>query len=183
MFWYVLHIKPRREKIAILNLQRLGVEAFSPFIKNSKATYRGRETAPQPFFPGYIFCKFDLRLQYRMVNYSSGVVRVVRFGSTLAYVEEEIIESIKERTENGLVKLNPSSITMGQVVRIQEGPLKGFEAVFESYLKDSDRVAVLLRNVSYQTRVIMDVGNIDAGAPLSEEKRGFNEISHELTTI
>ena len=75
-------------------------------------------------------------------------------------MEEEIIEEIKVRTKNGLVTLNPSSITTGQVVRIQEGPLKGFEAVFESYLKDSDRVALLLRNVSYQTRVIMDGGSI-----------------------
>jgi len=160
MFWYVLHVKPRREEIAILNLQRLGVEVFCPLIKNSKATYRGRQTVSQPFFPGYIFCKFDMRLQYRMVNYAPGVVGVVRFGSTLACVEEEIIEEIKVRTKNGLVTLNPSSITMGQVVRIQEGPLKGFEAVFESYLKDSDRVSLLLRNLSYQTRVIMDGWNI-----------------------
>ncbi len=85
---------------------------------------------------------------------------MVGFGSTLAYVEEEIIESIKLRTKSGLVTFNPSSITIGQEVRIQEGPLKGFEAVFESYLKDSDRVALLLTNVSYQTRVIMDGGNI-----------------------
>ena len=160
MFWHVLRIKTRREEIATLNLQRLGVEVFCPLIKNSKATYRGSQTVPQPFFRGYIFCKFDIRLQYRMVNYAPGVVGVVQFGSTLACVEEEIIEEIKVRTKNGLVTLNPSSIRMGQVVRIQEGPLKGFEAVFESYLKDSDRVALLLRNVSYQTRVIMDGGNI-----------------------
>jgi len=161
MFWYVLHIKPRREKIVILNLQRLGVEALCPLIKDSKApSYRGSQNVPQPLFPGYIFCKFDIRLQYRMVNYASGVVGVVRFGSTLACVEEEIIESIKVRTKNGLVTLTPSSITTGQVVRIHEGPLKGFEAVFESYLKDSDRVSLLLRNLSYQTRVIMDGGSI-----------------------
>jgi transcriptional antiterminator RfaH len=46
--------------------------------------------------------------------------------------------------------------TPGQNVRITEGPLQGFEAIFERDMSDQERVVLLVRALSYQARVIVD---------------------------
>ena len=94
--------------------------------------------------------------EYRKVVYAHGVANVVMFGTTPAKVDEEIIEAIRARMNEGFVTLSPSELIPGQTVRIQEGPFKGLLAVFERELTGTQRVALLLKNVSYNARLIMD---------------------------
>jgi transcription antitermination factor NusG len=44
----------------------------------------------------------------------------------------------------------------GQIVRIHKGPFCGFEAIFEEELNGSQRVALLMKTVAFQGRVIVD---------------------------
>ena len=81
---------------------------------------------------------------------------MVTFGSVPAIVEEEIIESIKAKIQNDYVILQPTPFIAGQLLRIEEGPLRGLEAIFEKELSGQQRIALLLRAVSYQARVIVD---------------------------
>ena len=95
--------------------------------------------------------------EFRKVTYAHGVLRVVKFGAAPALVAEEIIHSIREREDNGLVVLSPSSsLKSGQVVLIDKGPFSGFEAIFEQELNGINRVALLLKTLAYQGRVVMD---------------------------
>jgi len=48
----------------------------------------------------------------------------------------------------------------GQVVRIQEGPLRGVEAVFERHIPEYQRAVLLLRAISYQAKVVVDLEDI-----------------------
>jgi transcriptional antiterminator RfaH len=108
-------------------------------------------------FPGYIFIKVDMTTEYRKVTYTQGVLRVVKFGAAPARVEEEIIESIRERIHKGFVVFQPqSSLKSGQVVRINKGLFCGFEAIFEQDLNRSQRVALLLKTVAFQGHMVIN---------------------------
>ena len=154
--WYLIHSKARQEGVAELNLGRLGVETFCPRIRALKLT-RSKTQGEEVLFPGYLFIKVDMTTEYRKVTYAHGVQRVVKFGATPAVVEEEIISSIRERVHKGFVVLPPpSSLKSGQVVRIKEGPFCGLEAIFEQELNGSQRVALLMKTVAFQGRMVID---------------------------
>ena len=160
MNWYAVNTKSRQENLAERNIQRLGLETFCPQLKQDKVIRRRRQTVIRPLFPGYLFARFNLATHYRAVNYAQGVRKIVTFGSTPEAVDEVIIESIKSRARDGFVTVQPSSFTPGQVVRIQEGPLQGLEAVFEMEMSDHQRVVILLRTLSYQARVVVPLEQV-----------------------
>ena len=162
MNWHVVHTNPRQEALVELNLQKLGVETFYPQLKQNKVIRRRRQTTIGPLFPGYLFARFNFDTQYRAVNYAQGVRKVVTCGFTPAIVDDEMIESIKSELHNGYVTLQPPQYTPGQVVRIQEGPFQGFEAVFKMAMSDHQRVVLLLRALSYQARVVVDFEHVVA---------------------
>ena len=156
MHWYAVNTKPRQENIAQWNLERLGVEAFCPQLKQNKVIRRKRQVVVGPLFPGYLFVRFNVDTHYRAVNYAQGVRGVVAFASVPAKVDEEMIESIKSRLADGCVIIHPPSFMPGETVRIQEGPFEGLEAVFEREMAAQQRVVVLLKALSYQARVVVD---------------------------
>jgi transcriptional antiterminator RfaH len=153
--WYLIHSKARQEDVAELNLGRLGVETFCP--RFGKLTRSIAQSKEEVVFPGYLFIKVDMTKEYRKVTYAHGVLRVVKFGATPAVVEEEIIDSIRDRAHNGLVVLpQPTSLKSGQIVRINKGPFNGFEAIFEQELNGAQRVALLMKTVSFQGRMVIN---------------------------
>ena len=156
-YWYAVHTKPNRENFSELNLRRLGIETFCPRFKQDKIIRRKRQTVTRPLFPGYFFARFILSEQYRMVVYAHGVKNLVAFGYSPVEVDEEIIESIKIRCKDGYVIIKDSSFVPGQVVRIQQGPLQGLEAVFQQELGDHQRAVLLLQTLSYQARITVDL--------------------------
>ena len=156
MDWYLLRSKPRQEVIAETNIQRWGVESFCPQLMQTKIIRGKKQTVISPLFPGYLFSRFNLSTDYRKVAYAHGVADVVTFGTTPARVDEEIIETIRARMHEGFVSLSPPLFISGQTVQIQEGPLKGLLAVFERELTGTQRVALLLKNVSYSARVVIE---------------------------
>lgn len=156
MNWYLVRSKPRQESIAELNLHRYGVETFCPQWKQTKLFRGKKQSVIIPLFPGYLFSKFNLDTDYRKVAYTHGVLDVVKFGTTPARVDEEIVEAIRAKTHEGFVQLLPPTFVPGETVQIQDGPLKGLLAVFERELTGSQRVALLLKNVSYNARLVIE---------------------------
>ena len=154
--WYVVNTKPRQEKTAQWHLERLNVEVFCPRLKQKKLIRRRSQEVVGPLFPGYLFARFDVDTHYRAVHYSQGVRGVVGFGSDPAKVDEEMIESIRSRLEDGCMILPSPLFKPGQMVRIQEGPFEGLEAVFEREMPAQERVVLLLKSLSYQARVLID---------------------------
>ncbi len=156
MDWYLVRSKPRQEGIAESNLHRLGVESFCPKLKQAKLSRGKKRTVIVPLFPGYLFSRFNFCTEYRKVAYAHGVLDVVMFGEYPARVDEEIVETIRARMHEGFVTYSPRSFQSGQTVQIQEGPFKGLLAVFERELTGTQRVALLLKSVSYNARVIIE---------------------------
>ncbi len=149
MHWYAVHAKPNHERQAELSLQRLGVETFYPQMKQRR-----------PLFPGYLFARLDMTVHYRAAKYARGVRNLVAFGSIPAIVDDEIIEGMRARLQDGCVTLPAPALTPGEVVRIHAGHLQGLEAVFEREMSDHQRVVLLLRTLTYQARVVLPVEQV-----------------------
>jgi transcriptional antiterminator RfaH len=160
MFWYAVKCKPRQERVAELHLKRAGIITFYPQIKEPKIVRRRRQIFINALFPGYLFAQFNVEHDYRLVIYSRGVHGVVSFGPTPAVVDEELIRALKDRLCNGYVTIPEAAFSPGQVVRIQEGPLRGMEAVFERQILGYQRAVLLLRAISYQAKVVVDLEDI-----------------------
>jgi transcriptional antiterminator RfaH len=97
-----------------------------------------------PLFPCYVFAQFDLRARYFDVKYMAGVQGIVSAGCDPLAVPIPVVEEIKRRGVNGVVKIEPKGFESGECVRIVEGPFRGFEAIFERYLSGAERAAILL---------------------------------------
>ena len=162
--WYLIHSKTRQEHVAELNLRQLGVETFCPRVNEVKWPRSKALAEGEVLFPGYLFIRADMASQFRRITYAHGVLRVVKFGATPAVVDEEIVNSIKERVHNGLVvlpKASPltsdlNSLQPGQIVHIHKGPLHGLNVIFEQELNGAQRVALLMKTVAFQGHVIID---------------------------
>ena len=112
-----------------------------------------------PLFPGYLFVRCS-PLEWRMVQYARGVRSLVLFGSGPAVVSNEIIHEISRRLQGGMVVPHTPRFAHGDVVRIQEGPLCGLEAIFEQELAGQQRAMLLMKMLASQVRVVLDLNSI-----------------------
>jgi transcriptional antiterminator RfaH len=163
MYWHAINTKCHSEQIAELKLKQLGIETFTPQIKQRKRIRRKDQTVVGPLFPSYLFARFDLMKHYRAVTYATGVKNIVSFGALPAIVDDQIVESLRSKLVDGYIVLSPPSFRHGQLVRIQEGPLQGFEALFDHEMTGQQRAVLLLRTIAYQGRVVVPMGQVVNG--------------------
>jgi transcriptional antiterminator RfaH len=158
--WYVVSTKPHQEKQAELHIKRCGIECFLPLLKESKVIRRTRKTVIEPLFPGYLFARFDIARHYRAVSYATGVRNIVEFGSGPVELDATMIDSIKERLNDGFVTPVPVSPLSGQVVRIKGGLLAGLEAVFVREMTERKRALLLLHILGIHARLTMNIDQV-----------------------
>ena len=151
--WYAIQAKVNREKDVEKRLTGLHLEVFLPWMRARRRIGSKFHWVKVPLFPGYVFSRLDMVLSGKAARYSPGVRDFLTFGNRIAEVEEPIIESLRERCPNGVALIDPVKAKPGDVVRINEGPFSGLEAIFEAKLKGSERVAVLLDILGRQTRI------------------------------
>jgi transcriptional antiterminator RfaH len=153
--WYAIQSKVNREKDVERRLKDLGLEAFLPWMRTRRRIGSRFHWVLSPLFPGYIFCRLDMVLCGKAARYSPGVKDFLKFGNRVAEVGEEIIRALRERCPDGVAEVDPVAAKPGDVVRINEGPFSGLEAIFQQKLKGSERVAVLLEILGRETRIVL----------------------------
>ena len=143
--WLTLYTKPRMERQVSEILTGKGLETYLPLIYKYSKHRRRKE--PSPFFPCYLFARVDpISPEYLSLQWTPGLRSIVRFGGKVARVPDEVITRIKER----LAQLEKSGYSesdrfkQGDRVRIEAGPLKGLEAIFDRALSAAGRVRILL---------------------------------------
>ncbi|TKB66683.1 MAG: hypothetical protein E8D52_13380 [Nitrospira sp.] len=159
-YWYAVRTKPRCEAFAETNLQRLGVEVFLPMLMEGTPMSVVNRKLATPLFPGYLFVRCAMPAQYRAVSYATGVKDVVSFGAGPSIVDDSIIDSIKGQAVNSIIEIADCALVPGKAVRIHEGPLCGLDTVFEKKLNGTSRVVLLLKALSYQARVVIDIRGV-----------------------
>jgi transcriptional antiterminator RfaH len=160
--WYAIHTHTKQEGRAESNLLAWNVETFFPkYQSKRRREFKAEPTyTVKPLFPGYIFARFDAEAMCHNIRYTRGVHSVVSIGDRPAPVDDEVISLIMSRHgEDGFIKLG-HEINLGDEVVVHDGAFRGFEGVFERRMKDSERVMILLKAVTYQFRVVLSDLNI-----------------------
>lgn len=153
--WYAIHTKPKEEARAGSNLRGWRVETFMPLIKEQRHhPFTGKAlNIVKPLFSRYIFARFSPEMSSK-IRYTRGVQTIVGYGDEPSLIDDEIIQMIKARMENGYVKIEDRFET-GDAVRIKDGPLKNFIGVFVRQTNNAYRVMVLLDTINYQPNVVV----------------------------
>lgn len=143
MNWYAIYTKPGAEDAATMLLSNAGIETFNPKIRVRKYVRKKYTEAIEQLFPCYIFASFDPDKHSHMIRYTRGVRYVVGKQHPLV-VPPDMIEAIRERMEDGVVKPETENFEKGDRVLIKEGPFKDFCGIFERNLSGRERVVIFL---------------------------------------
>lgn len=84
---------------------------------------------------------------------------LVSFGGEPANVPENLIFTLRKRLEDIAAAGGEffDGLQPGEIVRISEGPFKGYEAIFDARLPGSERVRVLLELLGSQRRIPVEL--------------------------
>ena len=146
-----------------MNLNRQGFEAYLPCYRKTRRHARRVDMVNRPLFPGYLFVRFDVeRDLWRCIRSTVGVNAIVSFGGELSPVTPSIVSGLKAREdESGAISLRPSSLKVGDSVRVAEGPFEDHICLVDQ-IDDQKRVALLLNLMGRSVRVWADVEKIAA---------------------
>ena len=151
--WYVIQTKTAKEWEVTSYLSMKELEMFSPVMEAFVLRHGQINRELKPLFPSYIFGRFDLEHDYPLVRWARGVKKVLGFGGYPESVSEQVVELIKQRTdEDGIVR-KTRRFEPNDVIRINSGPLKDLLGIFERWVSDSERVRVLLNLIGYQPTI------------------------------
>lgn len=156
--WYVIYSHPRQEDRANFNLRAWGVETLNPKLKDSRRNpyTNALIQITRSLFPRYLFARFNADELLAKVSYTRGVHSVVNFGNGPVPVNDEIIEVIRSKmSKDGLVRVE-EDFEQGDRVLIKSGPFHNFMGIFDRKIKSSDRVHILLENLSYEGHLTIE---------------------------
>ncbi len=170
--WFALMVRTGREKTATLLLENAGYECFLPVSKYTRRWSDRMKEIEVPLFPGYLFCRMDPynRLPVLM---TPGVIQIVGAGKTLIPVGEGEIAAIQRVVKNGLSTMPWPYLQVGNVARIEEGPLRGMTGIIvriKSGMKLVLSVSLLQRSVAVEVDRSW-LGGVEPKRPAAIEAR------------
>ena len=144
--WYALHSKPIKEALLWEQLSLNEIEGYYPRIRVQPANPRARKI--KPYFPGYVFGRVDLeQTNMTALWWIPGSAGIVSFDGMPSHVPEVMIAAIRRQVD----EINAAGgelfdrLKTGDVLTVQDGPFKGYEAIFDARLSGDERVRVLLK--------------------------------------
>lgn len=154
--WGVVYTQAGAEAKAFANLQRQGFDTYLPCYRRIRSHARRKEQVVAPLFPRYLFVRWSLTDgRWRSINGTLGVSRLICVGEKPVTIASDVVDSIRHREgADGFVTLEDFSLTVGQPVRITEGPFAEYIGFFRK-MADSQRVQLLLDLLGRQTRLIL----------------------------
>ncbi len=161
--WYLLYTKPRGERLALENLTRQGYRAYLPMLRARRRRERRYYNVIVPMFPRYLFLQLnDQDEDWGPIRSTLGVANMVRFSSHAAVVPDGLVEALRQREDaDGVQCLPEAKLKPGDRVRICDGVMAGYEAIFEAR-SGKERVVLLLELADHSARIEASVEGIEA---------------------
>jgi transcriptional antiterminator RfaH len=111
MHWYLVHSKPRQERLAFDNLTRQGYACYLPVLPTEKIRQGAITLADEPLFPRYLFIRLGSDLSAKgwgPIRYTTGVSRLVSFGAEPAKIDDDLVMQLQK--SESLHKTKPARL-------------------------------------------------------------------------
>ena len=143
--WYLVYSKAHQERKALQNLQRQDYCVYLPQVRTQRRSSGRYKAVVEPMFPRYLLIRLsDESDDWGPIRSTLGVSHLVRFGGVPARVPSDLVSALRARDdEDGVQELPEPGLHRGEGVRIVDGPMAGYEAIFEAR-SGNERVVVLL---------------------------------------
>jgi len=146
MNWHIVITKPSFEEIVDKKLSLAAYNVFYPKIK--KYYFKLKKEKIIPLFNRYVFVKFDYINDYKFINYTKGVSKILCFLNEPAVIDENIILNLKQNCDEHNV-ITPKYyktdiVKIGDKVKINSGVFEGLEAIVSGLYTDKERVEILV---------------------------------------
>jgi transcriptional antiterminator RfaH len=160
--WFVARSKPNREDHAQQSLTLRGLEVFLPrIVEENRYSSIFPRLQPAPLFPGYLFVRMDLPVDYPRVIWAPGVRELLCLGGGPVPVGDQVIEQIRLRCDaRGVVHVPWTPWNRGDRVEIASGPFAGLLATVETVMPQRQRIKLLIDFLARQTSVDMPLASI-----------------------
>lgn len=154
MTWYALQHKPAQGDRALTHLQNQDIACFYPKITVEKIKAGKRTKKLEPLFPGYLFVNLEQTdPMWAKLHSTRGVLRIVGFANKPAAIGDDVIQHVKDSLDS---VAEQGGIKPGQVVKLNERPFEGINAIFQAYDGEA-RAIVLISYIQKQQRVKVPV--------------------------
>jgi transcription termination/antitermination protein NusG len=176
MAWYVLKVQSNREKsirqsllkrIKRENLEEYFEEIVIPTEKVVETKGGKKKVREQKLFPGYMMIKMKLTEEtWYLVRDTSGVGDFTGAAGKPIPMQEHEIKRMLGQPEEGQEETAPSpvvkfSVSVGDVVKVKEGPFESFEGTVDSLDEQSGKVKVMIEIFGRSTEVELEHWQVD----------------------
>ena len=138
--WYAVQVRTRWETSTSSLLSGKGYQTLLPTYSHKKSWSGRLKEVSAPLFPGYVFCRFDVRNRLPVLI-TPGVIAVVGRGKLPVPVEDGEIAGIQAVVSSGFQAEPWPFLELGQRVRIESEPLQGLEGILINF-KGNHRIVL-----------------------------------------
>ena len=158
--WHLVYTKPQKETLAREHLERQQFRVYLPMNDVVKRV-RGEEKNTEPFFPKLVRASGAETDNWSPIRSTIGVAGLVRFGGVAATVPDEVVHLLLQREQQIETKhVMQQNFSEGERVRIMDGALAGYEAIFKAS-RSTDRALLLLDIAHRHTNLVMKTEQLE----------------------
>jgi transcription antitermination factor NusG len=128
MKWFALRVKSHFENTVGTIARYKGFEEFVPVYRRRHRWSDRFKDVDLPLFPGYVFCRIDPQVRMPILTIP-GALHFVGIGKVPVPIDDSEIRAIQSAVRSGLVTEPWEYMKVGQLVRLEEGPLTGLEGI------------------------------------------------------
>jgi transcription termination/antitermination protein NusG len=176
MAWYVLKVQSNREKsirqsllkrIKRENLEEYFEEIVIPTEKVVETKGGKKKVREQKLFPGYMMIKMKLTDEtWYLVRDTSGVGDFTGAAGKPIPMQEHEIKRMLGQPEEGKAEAAATpvvkfSVSVGDVVKVKEGPFESFEGTVDSLDEQSGKIKVMIEIFGRSTEVELEHWQVD----------------------
>ncbi len=149
--WLAVNTHANREAYAIENLRRQDFTAYCPMIMKRIRHARRTSDVKRPLFPGYVFVEYR-PVEWRSLLGTYGVRSIIRSGDTPSLLSAALIDEIRAREVDGVIRKTVATFKLGDTVTINGGAFEGLVGRIVD-LREHERVLLLLDLLNQSTKV------------------------------
>lgn len=122
--WYVLHVKPRAEKIVNDRLAILRVFHYLPLVRKETKVQRRKVVRYLPVFPGYVFTRLSPEERLTIIR-TQRIVRTIEVTDPRRMIHQ--LRQVEHACRLPSDLRQVENFVAGEYVKVVTGPFRGME--------------------------------------------------------